>query len=312
MWEVQYASSEIAFARDQAGDLWRVDLRSGLWEKVRTPRPPKVGTLGGYYILARDGSYALAFQDGQMWRIPTRMGTLAEPLPDVEVEIVGRGGPSGPPSTQLADGPYWLLGLPRSGEVGVGSEGFVVNERESSILTPRDLHLPEGYYIVGYYASPDGRWLAVTITDDRQQPWEQPDVYLAPSTDLTAGRVVEGISVTDWHTDAPAVVFKDNATGVLSVARLPLTDTTTMAALKGARPPLTTLPDMIFAVDASFPARLLQFDLDGRSLDTLDLSAQYESILTVRGALGRVFLGVQGRQPDNACTYALVEWAVEP
>jgi len=310
--QIEYASNNIAFAQAEDVELWRVDLVSELWEKVTTPKPPKAGALGGYFILARDGSYALAFQDGQMWRIPAKMGAIAEPLPDVKVEIVGRGGPSGPSPTQLANGSYWLIGLPRAGEAGIGSEGFVVDEYRGSIVTAKDLQLPEGYYISGYYASSDGRWLAVTISDDPMQPWEQTDVYLTPSTDFTAGRIVKGVSVVGWHDEAPAVIFRDNKTGAFSVARLPLADTTVKARLNNAAPPLAMLPETIFAVDRASPARVLQFDLDGRLLNTFDLSTQYESILSMRGIEDRLFLGVKGRQADNACTYALVEWRIEP
>lgn len=62
MGHVVYASDGIAFARSvRDADLWRVDLASDVWEKVTTSRPPEVGALGGYFILAHDGSYALAF-----------------------------------------------------------------------------------------------------------------------------------------------------------------------------------------------------------------------------------------------------------
>ncbi len=312
MWDVLYATNGIAFARG-GGDLWRVRLESGTWEKVTTPRPPETGSLGGSGLMSHDGSYLLAFQGPQMWRIPAQMGAVAEPLPDVEVEIVGRGGPSGPPSTQLADSHYWLLGLPRAGEVGVGSEGFVVNERTGSLLTAEDLHLSEAYFIREYYASPDGRWLAVIINDDRLQPWLNTDLYIAPSTDLTAGEIAEGVSVARWHTESPAVILRDHMTGALSVARLPLADATAGATLNGAMPPLVTLPQAVFALDASSPARLLQFDLDGSLLNTLDLSAQYEAIITGIGVENRVYLGAANYPAEDSrtCTYALVEWEVD-
>ncbi len=304
---VEYASKGIAFAHAWGGGLWRVDLAFERWEEVTTHRPPRLGTLGNA-ILAYDGSYALAFQAdqtaAQMWRIPAEMGTLAEPLPDIQgwVDVPGHGGPSGPPSTHLAGTSYWLL------NVGIA---IVVNERDGNVITAEDLHLPEGYYILDYYASPDGRWLAVTITDNREQSWEQPDVYLTPATDLTAGRIVEGVSVAGWHTDTPAVIFRNHVTGALSVTRLPLIDATPGAPLDNAMSPLATLPNMVFAVDAASPARLLQFDLDGNLLSTLDLSAQYDLIRIGTGAADRVFLGVM-RSQDDTGTHALVEWTIEP
>lgn len=309
MGNVQYASDDIAFALSvKDGGLWRVDLSSEIWEKVTTSRPPKYGALG-VPLIAQDGSYGLVFQhdetSAQMWRVPAEMSTAAKPLPDIRgwVEPPGQGGPSGPPSTHLAGTSYWLL------NVGLT---IVVNERDGSMLTARDLHLPESYYIASYYASPDGRWLSVSLSTNRQQAWETVGAYIAPSTDLTAGRIVKGVSVAGWHTDAPAVILRDNTTGALSVARLPLVDATPGVSLDNATSPVVTVPNMVFAVDTALPTRLLQFGLDGNVLSTLDLSAQYDSIDFGAGAMGRVFLSATRGKSDDAGKHALVEWAVGP
>ena len=307
--QVEYASGNIAFAQAEDLDLWRVDLASETWEKVTTSRPPKVGALGGYFILARDGSYALAFQDGQMWRIPAEMGAVAEPLPDVKVEIVGRGGPSGPISTQLANSPYWLIGLPAEFH-GIESEGFVVDVRSGRIAIPKDLALPDNYRLRAFNASPDGKWLAVNLWDKSAE--QEAALYSTPADDLTAGRKITGYSVLAWHTAAPAIILKENTTDAVSVVRLPLADTPPVTTLIGAQPPFGTLPDLNIAVDTRSPARLLQFSLDGSLLGIFDLSTQYESILAMRGTADRLFLGVKGRQTDNACVYALIEWRIEP
>ena len=118
VWEIRYASQGIAFARNTAGDLWRVDLTSGKWEKVTTSRP---GNLGYFFSLAWDGSYGVAFQEGQMWRVPARMGAVAEPLPDVEVKIVGRGGGAAHPDGRGGAQPLlvdWPAHLVRGGRLG--------------------------------------------------------------------------------------------------------------------------------------------------------------------------------------------------
>ena len=190
----------------------------------------------------------------------------------------------------------------------------MVDLRNGHILTAEDLNLPKEYRLVDYSVSPQGHWLAATLwqEDISQSERRSDSIYLFPGEDLTAGRVLKGMSVAGWHTEPSAVILKDNATGTLSVARLPLTDTTVTAPLNNARPPLTTLRDMIFAVEAGVPARLVQFDVDGNRRATLDLSAQSESIQAARGVGDRVYLGVQGRQEHNACTYALVEWLVGP
>ncbi|HEY4690935.1 MAG TPA: hypothetical protein VIK33_16605 [Anaerolineae bacterium] len=311
MFNVRYASGGIAFAQAEDGDLWRVDTVSRTWAEVTAPGLPKEDRLGYSFAVARDGSYVLAFPANRMWRVPVEMGTAAEPLPNVKVEIVGMGGPFGLP-VQLADSPYWLIDLPIVGKDGVWVQGFVVDTNQGRVVTVEDLSLPEEYYVRKFRASPDGRWLAVSLTDDLQQP--QTAVYITPSNNLTAGHVVTGVSVAGWHTSLPAVIFRDNATGTLSVVRLPLADGTSGVILNGAMPPLIMLPHRLFAVDASLPARLLQLDVDGNLMGELDLSEHYDSISAGIGAMGRVFLTVMGdlHRSDSKCTYTFVEWVAGP
>lgn len=303
---VEYMSDGIAFAQDEDGDLWRVELATARWEQVTAPRPREEGPLGHFFIIAQDRSYALSLTaNHRLWRIPIRMGASPEALATVGFNALGRGGPSGPPSVQLANSPYWLM----------GEWSVIVNERDGSFLTPRDIRLPEGYHGgAGLNASPDGRWLAIPLTSDPLQPWEHTGVYIAPATNLAAGRVIKGVSVVGWHITGPAVVLRNLVTGALSVARLPLTGGTTGAALADAAPPLIMLPTAIVAMDARSSARVLQFDLDGHLLKTLDLAARYKGIRAGIGATDRVFLSaVDAHSKKNGmCTYALIEWTVGP
>lgn len=306
--ELQYATEDIAFARTvREGDLWRVDLRSGKWEKVTTPRPPRVGNLGNFFTLAWNGFYGIAFQEGQMWRIPTQMGAVAEPLPDVSVRIIGRGG--GPnPTGELANSPYWLIGSPTE-ETG---EGFIVDLRNGHVITPGDLGLTS-YRFREASLSPQGHWLTITLSPTgRNDP--NLDLYIAPSEDLKAGYVLKGVSVAGWQADPPAVILKDNTTSALQVMRLPLSSTPSYIPLPDAKPPIATLPNAIFTVDIGSPAQLLQFDRDGKLVRTLDLSMYYTEIYAIKGAIDRVFIGATSNRPekDGACTYALIEWAVGP
>ncbi len=77
-------------------------------------------------------------------------------------------------------------------------------------------------------------------------------------------------------------------------------------------PRFNTLPDRLIALDASSSARLLQLDLDGRLLDTLDPSNKYDSLSYGTGAMGRVYFGARrgSHHGTSACPYALVEWTV--
>ncbi len=242
---------------------------------------------------------------------------MAEPLPDVNVKVIGRGGTTAA-TAELANSPYWLIGLPI--EDNGGAEGFVVDLRNGHVLNSTDVGLPEKYGLIDYSISPGGRWLAITLwqKETRYTGPNDPnlELYLAPSQNLKAGRVLKGVSVVAWHTDPPAVILRDNAMGMLQVMRLPLSSTSSAVVLPGVKPPVATLPNAVFAVATDSPTRLLQFDLDGHLIGTLDLSAYAEGIHTVMGRGNRVFLDVTGSRlqglsnSQRVCTYALVEWTI--
>lgn len=307
---IRYAADDIALAVN-SGDLWRVALGTGQWEKVSSSSYPEATGLGNYYGISHDGSYALSFQSGLMWRVPTALGTDAERLPGPEVQTVGSGSPSEPP-LQLADTPYWLIDLPLvpSEEAGPkGAAGFIVNIESGRLLTADDLALPTTYALTAYSASPDGRWIAVSLWDrDRQQP---AGLYVAPASTLTEGRLVDGLAVAGWNADAPALLLREATTHELIVAGLPLSDEEERVTLRGAGELVAISPTTIFASEADNPARLLQFGMDGTLLKTLDLSAAYSALS--RGAAAGDRLYVSATQEDGAgCTYDLIEWTTEP
>ncbi len=337
---IRYATGDIAFARNAAGDLWRVDLRTGRWEKVPNPRPPRNGALGTFFALAWDGSYGLALtweeasQDSlrqRPWRVPARMGAPAEPLPDFIVTPVGvgmiRGAPS-VPTVELRRSPYWVIGLPIWVAKRINAEGFVVDLRTGHVLTAADLGLPPDHILGDFSVSPGGAWLAIDISRPRDPASRA--LYLAPSENLRAGRTLPGMWVVAWHLDPPAVILKDRASGRLSVLPLPPPPDSEGIPLPEARPPLATLPGGLVAVDARAPARLLRFDLSGRLVEALDLSEWLGEIVAVRGVLdlrvhdwvrgsvkgatNRIFISGVGRtpKPEGTCEYILLEWTLEP
>ncbi len=306
MIDIRYASHGIALATDQNYDLWRVNVNSNTWERVTTTEPlGENSNLGGSwsYGIAPDGSYALDFVPPRLWRIPIRMGAAAEPTAKISqsLDFVGTDVPF-PPAVKLADSPYTLFGWHLTGQ-----EGVVVNEIDGHFLTTSDLEVPEAYQGYSYRSSPDGRWLVVTV-EDPQRAASRAE-YIAPTNDLTAGRIIEGVSVVSWHDTPPAVIFCNRATGVLSIAPLPLAASDSGQVLSGAMPPLVMLPDALIAIDSSAPARILQFDLTGKVLTTLDLSAYYSSITAGASKDGRVYLGALSTDNRDA---ALVEWIPKP
>lgn len=304
----QLAANNIAFGETQNGDLWRVNLSSKEWEKV-------IATTFGSFILSHNGTYGLLLQadQGQMWKVSAEMGKIAQNLPLQKIELVGQGGPL-PPSLQLADTPYWLISQPivLEGELtdGIWAGGFVVDEHDGSLVTAIDLRLPTTYRLINYSASADGRWLAVFLQDRNTG---RQAVYLAPTVDLTAGRIIEleNITIAGWQINPPAVIWASEKTGVLFLTRLPLTPGKPDTPLIDADQLLTTLPGAIFTT-ATNPAHILQFDPDGKLQSNINLSPYYDFISLGWGTNDRMFLSAGNYESNQDCTYSLVEWEIAP
>lgn len=219
-------------------------------------------------------------------------------------------------------GQHWLIsltivlsGTPAS---GVHAGGIIVDTRNGTLLSVENLGLSGEFYLTQFALSPDGEWLAVALTEGESR--QVVGLYLTPDEVLTAGRMIESsdLWVAGWHiigrilthTDPPAVIFRNESTGTLSVALLPLTDGSPGSPLRGAGKLLAATAGSIMATAADNSALVLQFDLEGNLLNTLDLSSQYESVPVAQAAAGRIYLAVMGHQSreNNACVYGIVEW----
>lgn len=325
LYGVRYASNNIAFAQAGEGALWRVNLISNQWEEVTTSQPPIVGSLGGYYSIAEDGTYAFSFQGGQhgaqMWRILAEMGAIAEPLPDIEMplNIIGSGAPL-PMPRQLANSSYWLITLPlvlegsmENIQEAITASGIVVDTRDGHVLSAEDLGFSDEYYLTRFSLSPDSKWLSIELTD--RESHQVVGLYLTAVDDLTSGRLIDSsdLSVVGWHPDSLVAIFRNEATEMFSVAPLPLIDGSPGVPLEGAGKWLAVLSGSIITTAANDPAHVLQFDLEGNLLNTLDLSSQYESVQVIQGTAARTYLGTVGHQSqeNNTCTYGLVEWTFD-
>jgi hypothetical protein len=322
LYGINYAANNIAFAQGESGSLWRADLAANEWEEVTTDEPPIVGFLGGFYGLARDGSYALSFQGGQhgaqLWRIPAEMGAETQPLPQVEtpLDILGSGAPLLMPR-QLADSFYWLISLPlllegssmANLDEAIMAGGVIVDTSAGRLLTAEELELPADYYLTRFALSPDGQWLAIELTDGQSRL--PAGLYLVSTAELANGRFLEDnhLSVAGWHTEPPAVILHDQTADTLSVATLPLRDDSAGIVLSGVGHLLATLPGSIIITAPDGPTELVQFDLDSTLLNWLDLWPAYELVLHGYGGNGRLYLGAVESGSESDCRYGLVVWA---
>lgn len=289
---IAYASNDIGFGIPDDLAVWRVGIESHRWEEVANPRPPLEGYLGGYFGISQDGGYALAFQSGQMWRIPAKMSSAAEPLPDVQMAltILGSGMPAQPPQ-QLARTPFWLISLPfQTVEESSELSGIVVDTRDGTVLKAEDLGLGESLYLLSYDMSPEGEWLAITVAERETQ---QASALHLISTDNLQAQPLAGADhkVAGWHSDLPAVILRNRETGGLSLRLLPSGETDPIP-LPGASELVATVPGAIFATQADNPTEILRFDLSGNVVDSLALPLHNNTVRTAAVA-GKRLLRLQ-------------------
>lgn len=208
-------------------DLWRVDLADETWERIegteQLPRDvaePILSQVGANLSIAPSGTYAAAVVEGTLWRIPldgngepTHLGSAG--YPDTDVRHAA--------PKPLVDSPYWALReLVRTedGEV----RAALLNTETGDIMSATDAGI-EGQPRGGTFPSPDGRWLAVPLRNGTGS------LYVAPSSDLSAGSRLEGESVVkEWDQDTAAViVFQSGLDEVVRLA-LPAGEPTTLVS----------------------------------------------------------------------------------
>lgn len=314
------AANGILFARDGEGELWRMEIRSGRWERVISPRPPQTGKLGNAFTLAPDGTYGLAVQPEEpgivrVWRIPARIGAPAEPLPELKLRWVGREGSPEETQTQaLGDGPYWYVFMPNE-ELG---EGFLLDLRTGRVIRPTDLGLPQSLRFWKYFVHPSGEWVAIALLPAGHTPQGPEDptqiLYLTPVTDLRAGIQQPGALFVAWLEDPAGIVLREAGAETLRAMRLERGGRITEVPLKEVGLPLGSARGVWLGVERGTPARLLQLTPEGHIRERLDLSPFYARIEWIRGHGDRVYLGavLKTPGPDGTCRYALVEWASGP
>lgn len=310
------AQGAVALASSPNGTVWRVDLNIGTWEKILERERGLWGV-----IMARDGAYGLALQEVEtsgglprirIWQIPARMGAPARRI-ELPLRIMGSDNPNIPPSGQIGKGPYWLVGIPND-SFGMG---FLLDLRAGQVVTPADLGLP-AWRFLDYALSPDGEWLAITVVRSGQSLKGPEDparsLYIAPGANLTAGQLLEGMSVITWGVHPPAVFLKDLQTGELRVLRLPPASGSRGIPLSGARL-LVPVPDGVLTVRGENAEQVAWLNLEGAPRAILNLAPLYQDIYAllpeIQGKqLKRVWIGARASSPlpDGRCQWGVIEW----
>jgi hypothetical protein len=320
MLEVWMGSDEEAMASGETA-LWRVHLKTGLWDKVpgfdegmRAGNPP-VSEAGANLSVSPDGKFAALVHRGALWRVSFAPGTEARYL--AKINYPGRGGRINPPRP-LADSPYWF---PGEGVTDPSENPPIIyallDERDGSLTSLNEL-LPLGGWRVSYPSiSPDGKWMAVELADANPSS-SRKGVYVASSENLAQGRTVEGEWVIGWQAEPAGVFLGSRSPEGLTVARVALPDGDPLPFLSGlddeVNPLLSTTLNVIFIHEGE---QMFGFDVNATLLATLTPPALPRQVYALN-AIPKAQVMVAGanlkrdtsESGECAFTYPLLLWEI--
>jgi hypothetical protein len=202
------------------GTVWRVDLAGGVWDRVPDPAadllPAEWARLYTVPALSDDGASAFLMGPGYqnfLSRLPLALGE--PPVLVTRIEPVQPTGADGfpPPPAPLEGSPYWTMEgyiTERVREVWP-VPSLLLDSRDGTLVTVAEA-VGNERVIGGPMVSPDGRWVAAAVRGEGEQADNmQAGFYIAPLSDLRAGRIVPGESLVAWQSDPAAVfVLKEN------------------------------------------------------------------------------------------------------
>lgn len=318
--EVWMGSGEEAMASGETA-LWRVHLKTGLWDKVagledamNEGNSPVSGP-GANLSVSPDGKFAALIHQGKLWRVSFAPGTEARYL--AKINYPGRGGRINPPRP-LAGSPYWFPGEGVSDPSQNPPINYaMLDERDGSLIPLNEL-LPLGGWRVSYPSiSPDGRWMAVELADANPSS-SRKAVYVASSQNLAQGRTVEGEWVISWQAEPPGVFLGSRSPEGLTVARVALPDGDPLPFLSGldqeVNPLLSTTPKVIFIHEGE---QLFGFNVNATLLATLTPPTLPKQVYVLKAAPeAQVMVAGANLKPDRsesgecAFTYPFLLWDI--
>jgi hypothetical protein len=318
--EVWMGSDGEAMASGETA-LWRVHLKTGLWDKVpgledgiNEGNSPVSGP-GANLSVSPDGKFAALIHQGRLWRVSFAPGTEARYL--AKINYPGRGGRINPPRP-LAGSPYWFPGEGVSDPSQNPPVTYaMLDERDGSLIPLNEL-LPLGGWRVSYPSiSPDGGWTAVELADANPSSARRA-VYVASSQALSQGRTVEGEWVIGWQAEPPAVFLGSRSPEGLTVTRVALPYGNPLPFLSGldqeVNPLLSTTPKVILIHEDE---QLFGFDANATLLATLTPPALPKQVYALKAAReAQVMVAGANLKRDTsgsgecAFTYPLLLWDI--
>jgi len=292
-------------SKEWANPDWRVDLNTGKWETIVDDAGHVPGMFRG---VSHDGSYVLYTYTKSkieelstaVWRVPVEWGSPAEYVFSHHVEGYGSDGYFGFYAANLARTNIWAVSGPFSTGLDINSVGFdsiLIDLDAKKVLTPNDLGLDDDYTILGGSISEDGSQLIVELTKNpRPAPnsaFAVTDEYYVTDRKLTGGTLsTERPSLEDVPFTLP-----DNSTIVFN----------------------SRFSDPLFViVQVSSPSlKFERYDMEGNLLQTLDLSAEFDTLwgmqLAPSGDVVYFAVSHSALKQNGSCDNAvsLVKWPLK-
>ncbi len=233
LYEIWPLSGRRFFAAGQTA-FWQVNLATNAWHPVENILHPFANEMGGnvppiseYWktVISPDQSFMTTTYEGRIYKIPLNSESPPEWIATLDKVIS---------ASPLADSPFWSIG-----SCGPGFGDALLDSRDGSVVPIASL-LPPGIEQLAsalpekahallrpaagggagcqrpyYFLSPDAHWFYTIIGSI-----ETPQIYLAPTSSLAAGRIIpHQFYFPGWQSDPAAVLYQE-LDGTL--ARLPL------------------------------------------------------------------------------------------
>lgn len=302
MIEVWYASGNIGFARDVDGFWWRFHIESVQWEPISTNDSEPLHGFGAVGI-SQNSSQVLLFQPGSVWNLPLSFGDGATEIGGHDISLVGSDSGFMPTVTQLGEEANWFtsasIWYPPGSQDTYPLEGFIFNTDVGRLLENSDFGIPESYKIVGFAASPDGKWLAVSLNKSVQTPNVRPTtIYLTQATQPESGVFLQDVKIIHLGTEYTLLQDDNNTLLALHLA-------SDNAVRFDKAEFLSLLKNILVAREGS--NHILRVDLSDNIIHGLNIPNGYLLQSTLVSSTGAVYLSLENGQ-SGICQSALLEY----
>lgn len=300
--EVWYAAEGVGFAKDSDGVWWRVNIEQKEWETVSTADSEPLSGLGVIGI-SQDASHALLYQPEQLWHLPLGFTDEATEIPSPDLSLAGTDSGFMPAVIQLGSESNWFIGASiwySSGDQeSYPLDGFILNTAEGRLLVNSDFGIPDTYKIVGFDASPDGQWIAVSFNQSLQTTNVEPQaVYITQADSPMEGDLFQDVKIIGLGTEHAFLSDSDNKLVILELA-------SGDAAMIAGAEFVSAANNFLVARETSTHIAII--DLTNNTVHRLNIPQNHDLQRATISPTNAVYLYLENMQSDT-CPYALIEY----